>query len=319
MISGSLYYRKLAKKSGTYVRNDVNLKHHFNNKKGLSSMESISFTKTNLKPVIKWVGGKRQLLDELYFLKPKSYHRYFEPFIGGGALLFSLAPERATINDANSDLILMYNVIRDNPKELLAVLEKHAASNSKEYYYKIRALDRDGTLSNLSDIEKVARLIFMLKVDFNGLYRVNSKGEFNVPYGRYKNPKIANEENICAVSDYFNNNEIKMLTGDYSTATESAKKDDFVYFDPPYIPLTETASFTSYTKEGFGLVQQEQLRDRFNDLSAKGVNVMLSNSDTPLTRELYKDANIHEAQASRSINSVASKRGKVSELIITSY
>lgn len=282
-------------------------------------MSSSSFTQANLKPVIKWVGGKRQLLKQLYDLMPANYNNYFEPFLGGGALFFSLAPTNAVVNDANAALIEMYEVIRDHPTELLNYLTVHAQKNSKEYYYTVREIDRNGQLGGLNKIQRVARLIFMLKVDFNGLYRVNSKGQFNVPYGRYKNPKIANAENIMTVSAYFNSAKITFLNEDFADAVNTAAKNDFVYFDPPYIPVSVTSSFTSYTADGFGMKDQERLRDLFFALQQKGVKVMLSNSDTELTRDLYQGANFHEVQASRSVNSDSSKRGKIGELIITSY
>lgn len=283
-------------------------------------MSRTLFTETtNLKPVTKWVGGKRQLLGDLHSLMPEQYNKYFEPFIGGGALLFSLAPQEALINDYNEDLINVYQVIRDNPKELLDTLRIHEEKNSKEYYLDIRSTDRDGRIEKFTDIQRAARILYMLRVDFNGLYRVNSKGQFNVPYGRYKNPKIVNEENIMTVHNYFNQAKIDIISGDFEDAVSTAQKDDFVYFDPPYIPLTETSDFTAYTKAGFSYEDQVRLRDTFFKLAERGVKVMLSNSDTPTTRELYAKANIHEVQATRAINSKASGRGKVGELIITSY
>ena len=272
-----------------------------------------------LAPVIKWVGGKRQLLPKLMKYKPQNFKKYFEPFLGGGAMLFSLAPEKAVINDNNLELINMYNVIKTSPEKLVACLEEHQENNSKEYYLHIRGLDRDGTIETMNDVQKAARLIYMLKVDFNGLYRVNKKGQFNVPYGRYKNPKIADASRIYAISSYFNNNDISILGGDFEKAVECASRGDLVYFDPPYIPLNETSNFTSYTKEGFGLVEQKRLRNLFFNLSDKGVYVMLSNSDTELTRDLYAGAIIHSVSANRAINSNAQKRGKVGEVIITNY
>ncbi|MGA3393866.1 DNA adenine methylase [Lactiplantibacillus pentosus] len=274
---------------------------------------------TSLKPVTKWVGGKRQLLPQLQKFKPKNYNTYFEPFVGGGALLFSLQPQNAVINDANSSLINMYQVIKKKPEELLKILEKHAENNSKEYYLDIRGTDRDGRIEKMSNVEKAARLLYMLRVDFNGLYRVNKKGQFNVPYGRNKNPKIANHENIMSVSNYFNSCNINFLNVDFEESVQEVQENDFVYFDPPYIPLSLTADFTSYTEGGFTFDDQKRLRDTFFRLSSIGAHVMLSNSDTPLTRELYAEANIHEVSASRAINSNAKKRGKIGELIITNY
>lgn len=279
-----------------------------------------SFTETtNLKSVTKWGGGKRQLLPVLHDLIPEDFENYFEPFIGGGAMLFSLAPENAVINDINSDLIEMYRTIKETPEELLELLEKHQENNTKEYYLKIRELDRSDAINRLSRVERAARLLYMLRVDFNGLYRVNSKGQFNVPYGRYKNPRIADRKNIMSVSNYFNHANVTFYNGDFEKAVTDVKEHDFVYFDPPYIPLTETAAFTSYTSDGFGLEEQERLRDLFFKLSDKGAYVMLSNSDTPITRELYKDGNIHSVQVSIAINSKASKRGKVGEVVVTNY
>lgn len=273
----------------------------------------------NLKPVTKWVGGKRQLLTKLQKFKPKNYNTYFEPFVGGGALLFSLHPQNAVINDFNSSLMNVYLVIKKNPEELLEILEKHAENNSKEYYLKIRSADRDGRIEKMSDVEKAARLLYMLKVDFNGLYRVNKKGQFNAPYGLNNNPKIYDRENIMSVSNYFNSCNIDFLSGDFEDSVQGVQKDDFVYFDPPYIPLSSTANFTSYTEDGFSFDDQKRLRDTFFRLSNIGAYVMLSNSDTPLTRELYAGANFHEVSVSRTINSNAKKRGKVGELIITNY
>lgn len=282
-------------------------------------MADILQNENNLKPITKWVGGKRQLLDDLNELKPEKFNRYFEPFIGGGAFLFSLAPGNAVINDFNSDLVNLYRVVKDKPKELLSKLEEHAKNNVKEYYLELRELDRSDAINQLSDVEKAARILYMLKVDFNGLYRVNSKNQFNVPYGKYKNPKIADHDNIMSVSNFFNESKIEILNGDFADAVKSAETGDFVYFDPPYIPVTPTAAFTSYTSAGFNIADQERLRDLFFELDKKGVNVMLSNSDVELVHELYKGASIHLVQAKRSINSKGDKRGKVGEVIITNY
>lgn len=191
-------------------------------------MADILQNENNLKPITKWVGGKRQLLDDLNVLKPEKFNRYFEPFIGGGAFLFSLAPENAVINDFNSDLVNLYRVVKDKPKELISKLEEHAKNNAKEYYLDLRELDRSEAINQLSDVEKAARILYMLKVDFNGLYRVNSKNQFNVPYGRYKNPKIADHDNIMSVSNFFNESKIEILNGDFADAVKSAETGDFV-------------------------------------------------------------------------------------------
>ncbi|MBA1433677.1 DNA adenine methylase [Bombilactobacillus bombi] len=273
----------------------------------------------NLKPVTKWVGGKRQLVSKLIEHLPQDFNSYFEPFIGGGALLLALAPQKAIINDNNQELINVYRVIKDHPLSLLAELQKHQDNNSKEYYLYVRNWDRSEIWQQLTPIQRAARLLYMLRVDFNGLYRVNKKGQFNVPYGKYKNPNIVNRDDILRVSNYFQQANIQILCGDFQKAVASAQKNDLVYFDPPYIPLTSTANFTSYTKDDFTLEDQKRLCQTFFDLARRDVKVMLSNSDTALTRSLYKNANIHIVQARRAINSNAQKRGKINEVIITSY
>ena len=275
--------------------------------------------KPKLQPFTKWTGGKRQLLPQLREFLPETYNRYFEPFVGGGALFFNLKPKVAFINDANSELINSYKVIKNNPKELIRLLTYHKGKNSKEYFYNIREADRNGSIEKYSDAERAARILYMLRVNFNGLYRVNSKGQFNVPYGRYKNPKIVDEQNILAISDFLNTNEIKIFNGDFQKAVGTATKNDLVYFDPPYVPLTATSDFTSYTAEGFGIVEQIRLRDLMIELTERGVKVMLSNSSAPLIYELYDGFNIHIVQATRMINSKADGRGKLDEVIITNY
>lgn len=277
--------------------------------------------KKELYPFTKWVGGKRQLLPEIKKLLPENFNNYFEPFIGGGAVLFNLQPKNAVINDLNDDLVLTYKAIRDDVENLILLLEKHAINNSSEYFYKIRDLDRTDTINKLSNTERAARLLYMLRVNFNGLYRVNKKGQFNVPYGKYKNPKIVDPENLKNISQYLNNNNIKILNGDFEKALENVKKGDFVYLDPPYEPISKTASFTSYTKEGFGIDAQERIFKIFKDLDEKGVYVMISNSDASLIRDLFKDYSetTYEVLAKRNVNSDANKRGAIKELIITNY
>lgn len=273
----------------------------------------------NLKPVTKWVGGKRQLLPSLHEYLPAKFNTYFEPFVGGGALLFDLAPHQAVINDANSELMNMYRVIKNEPSELIKQLEVLAKKNSKEFYLKIRALDRSDKYVKLTDIQRAARLLYMLRVDYNGMYRVNSKNQFNVPYGRQKNPTIVNQDNIMAVYDYFVNNDVTILTGDFKDAVLSAQAGDLVYFDPPYVPLNATSSFTSYTKNAFGDKEQRELEQVLEELDQKGVYFMLSNSDTDYTRDLYKSFRVHTVQAKRSVNANAKHRGNVDELLVTNY
>lgn len=274
-----------------------------------------------LKPFTKWVGGKRQLLPELLELLPSSFGGYYEPFIGGGALFFELAPEKAVINDNNKELVLAYQVIKDDVESLIDELKKHRDNNSKEYYLDLRSADRDGRIYQMTDVERAGRILYMLRVNFNGLYRVNSKNQFNVPYGKYKNPKIVDEDNLRNISEYLNDNDIAILNGDFETATQNAKQGDLVYFDPPYVPLSPTESFTGYTADGFGYEEQVRLRDLFVDLTKRGVYVIVSNSSAELVYELYKPfaKTIFEVGATRMINSNAKKRGKVNELLIANF
>lgn len=273
----------------------------------------------NLQPFTKWTGGKRQLLEELRSYMPETYGRYFEPFVGGGALFFDLAPEQAVINDFNEELINAYRQIKNNPAELINLLIKHKENNSKDYYLALRSADRDGRISRMTGVERAARILYMLRVDFNGLYRVNSKNQFNVPYGRYKNPKIVDVDLLYQISEYLNENDVEILQTDFAEAVKDAQTGDFVYFDPPYIPLNETSSFTSYTHEGFSYEEQVRLRDTFKELTERGVYAMLSNSSSPLVEELYKDFNIYFVEAQRTNGAKSSSRGKISEIIVTNY
>ena len=273
----------------------------------------------NLQPFTKWTGGKRQLLGELRSYMPETYGRYFEPFVGGGALFFDLAPEKAVINDFNEELINAYRQIKNNPAELINLLIKHKENNSKDYYLELRSADRDGRISRMTGVERAARILYMLRVDFNGLYRVNSKNQFNVPYGRYKNPKIVDVDLLYQISEYLNENDVEILRTDFAEAVKDAQTGDFVYFDPPYIPLNETSSFTSYTHEGFSYEEQIRLRNTFKELTERGVYAMLSNSSSPLVEELYKDFNIYFVEAQRTNGAKSSSRGKISEIIVTNY
>ncbi|CIS69759.1 DNA adenine methylase [Streptococcus pneumoniae] len=275
--------------------------------------------KVTLQPFTKWTGGKRQLLPVIRELMPKTYNRYFEPFVGGGALFFDLAPKDAVINDFNAELINCYQQIKDNPQELIEILKVHQEYNSKEYYLDLRSADRDERIDMMSEVQRAARILYMLRVNFNGLYRVNSKNQFNVPYGRYKNPKIVDEELISVISVYLNNNQLEIKVGDFEKAIVDVRTGDFVYFDPPYIPLSETSAFTSYTHEGFSFADQVRLRDAFKRLSDTGAYVMLSNSSSALVEELYKDFNIHYVEATRTNGAKSSSRGKISEIIVTNY
>ena len=266
-------------------------------------------------PIVKWVGGKRQLIFELLKNMPKSYNRYFEPFIGGGALFFELQPDNAYISDMNEELINLYQVVRDEVDELICDLQKHDIS--KEYFMEIRNVDRTEEYQNWSDVQKASRFIYLNRTCFNGMYRVNSKGEFNVPFGHYKNPRILDENNLVNCSNLLQGIEIKHA--DFSEILKKVKKGDFVYFDPPYVPLSETSSFTSYTKEGFDIDMQFKLRDVCDELDTMGVNFLLSNSDTKLVNDLYENYNIKKVFASRQINANADGRGKITEVLVRNY
>ena len=266
-------------------------------------------------PIVKWVGGKRQLMFELLKNMQKSYNRYFEPFIGGGALFFELQPEQAYISDMNEELINLYSVVRDNVYGLIDNLSKHEVS--KEYFLEIRNIDRTEKYAEFSDVERASRFIYLNRTCFNGMYRVNSQGQFNVPFGHYKNPRIIDENNLLNCSELLKKTEIKCV--DFSEILTKVQKGDFVYFDPPYVPLNETSSFTSYTKYGFDIDMQFKLRDVCDELDSMGVKFMLSNSDTKLVNELYANYEIKKVFASRQINANADGRGKITEVLVRNY
>jgi DNA adenine methylase len=271
-----------------------------------------------LKPFLKWTGGKRQLLPVIKEFIPKQFDTYYEPFVGAGAVLFSMQPQKAIINDVNSELINCYHAIAKQPEELIALCQKHKESNSQDYYYKMRSLDRCDDFNKLSAVERAARIIYLNKTCFNGLFRVNSKGQFNVPFGSYQNPTIAEEEAIKTVSKYLNKADVSIEIGDFEDTVSTCNQGDFIYFDPPYHPLSDTSSFTGYSADGFTQLDQVRLRDICNNLVDRGCQVLISNSDTEFIRSLYSNSRyeIIEVKASRAINSVASKRGKINELLI---
>lgn len=272
-------------------------------------------------PVVKWVGGKRQLLPEIKKYTPKKYNTYFEPFVGGGAVLFELQPNQAIVNDINKELINVYSVIQNNVDELIETLSNQEIyANTSDCYYKIRELDREPKKFNkLTGIERAARILYLNKTCYNGLYRVNSMGEFNSPFGSYKNPNIINEVTLRAVSKYFNESNIKFLNGDFEKVLKTAKKGDFVYFDPPYAPISKTSNFTGYNENGFGENEQIRLKEMCDSLNKKGVKFLLSNSDCEFIRELYKEYIIVTIKAKRAINSNGNNRGAVSEVLIRNY
>lgn len=290
-----------------------------NNDADYSEIQTIISNKP--KPFVKWVGGKRQLVKqfrELDLYPPDQFNpisnTYYEPFVGGGAVFFDLLPVKAELSDLNKELVITYNVIKNDVENLIISLKKHVYD--KEYFLTIRSQK----IEDLSDIEIASRFIFLNKTGFNGMYRVNKKGQFNVPFGNYKNPTICDENNLRHVS-----RELQMVNikhSDYKTVLNTAVKGDFIYFDPPYHPLNSTSSFTAYTVNAFLEKEQLELRDTFIKLHKRGCYVMLSNSDTPFINEIYsgiKGIKINKVYAGRSINSKASGRKKISEVLITNY
>lgn len=270
-----------------------------------------------VRPFLKWAGGKRQLLPELFEHMPNKYNSYYEPFIGGGALLFALQPKKAVISDSNQELISCYTVIRDSLDELIEDLRGHR--NEEKYFYQIREWDRQDTFKSKTLVQKASRIIFLNKTCYNGLFRVNSQGQFNAPFGRYKNPNILDEAVLKAVSSYLNAAEVEILNQDFSKTVTNSKKNDFIYFDPPYDPVSNTASFTGYDINGFNKGEQKRLKETFDSLSKKGCKVMLSNAYTDFIRDLYKDYRCIQVKATRAINSKASRRGKIDEILVKNY
>ena len=271
-------------------------------------------TKVEAHPFAKWCGGKTKLLPEILPRLPEKIRTYYEPFLGGGAVFFALAAEgrfkRAVVGDANKELMETYASLLVEPDKVIALLSKHVYD--EEYYYAVRAS------RPRSSAARAARMIYLNRTGFNGLYRVNRKGEFNVPFGRYTNPTICDEENLRAVSRTIRScGSFRGKAGDFELTAKKARKGDAVYYDPPYVPLSKTANFTAYVKGGFGEAEHVRLRDCFKALDERGVHVLLSNSDTPLVRRLYKGFRISKVKAPRRINSKGVKRGDVSELLIS--
>lgn len=275
---------------------------------------------TKYQPFVKWVGGKRGLLSQIIPLIPKEFNNYFEPFVGGGALFFELyslgllKDKNVYLFDINAELINAYNVVKNTPSELIKNLREFKEKHSKEFYYDVRAWDRDESFSQRSEIERASRFIYLNKTCFNGLYRVNSKGYHNVPIGSYKNPNICDELVIYNASEALQ--KATILNASYKDVILHVKKNDFVYFDPPYYPLTPTSSFTSYSEFNFLDKEQIELFEVFKKLNKKDVFVVHSNSDTDFIKKLYGEFHIEEIQANRFINSKSSGRGKIKEVLI---
>lgn len=244
-------------------------------------------------------------------------YKYIEPFIGGGAVLFHLLPKNAIINDFNEELVNVYNIVKNNLNELVTDLKKH--ENTPEYFYQIRGLDRTKDFKNLSAVQRASRVIYLNKTCFNGLYRVNNAGEFNSPFGRYKNPNIVNEPTLKAVSKFLNTNNIEIKSVNYYEVLKQADEKCFVYLDPPYHPVSENSNFTGYIQGGWDMYNQIDLKTACDELNKKGVKFLLSNSSAKFIKELYKDYKITIVKANRAINSNGADRGEVDEVLVRNY
>lgn len=274
-----------------------------------------------LHPILKWAGGKTQILEKIIELAPKEFNRYFEPFVGGGAVLFKLQPASFVINDRNGELISLYRTLCDESafQMMLSLVDEYQKNHSKENYYNIRSLDRNANFSEYEDYRKGARMLYLNKTCFNGLFRVNSKGFFNVPWNGNEHPKCYDATNITNVHNFMKQRNHIILNEDFEEAVKSAKKGDFVYFDPPYDTFENQNNFTTYTKDNFDKNDQIRLANLVHSLSDKGVYVMVSNHNTEFIRSLYKDFKITVVCAKRLISAKNETRGFVEEVIITTY
>lgn len=271
---------------------------------------------TAIKPVLKWAGGKTKLLKDILPRIPEQINTYCEPFIGGGSVCFALQPKNAVIADINSDIIAVYRTIQTNPDQLIDELAKY--KNESGEFYTIRQMDRQpGWPPN--DITRAARMLYLNHTCFNGLYRVNSKGHFNVPYGRYKNPDITNRHGILELHKYLSQNNIQIRCQTFQQTLADLKTGDFAYLDPPYDMTPESPSFQAYTKNGFDRTQQEELKNCLDDLTRRNIKFIASNADTPFIRHIYRTCNILTIQAYRSIGRKSDSRIKVDELLITNF
>ncbi|MGK7900798.1 MAG: DNA adenine methylase [Hormoscilla sp.] len=263
------------------------------------------------RPFLKWAGGKNRLIPQYKPYFPK-FKNYYEPFLGGGAVFFHLQPQDAVLTDINPDLINTYCCVKEQVEEVIDLLQKHQRQHSKDYYYEMRSL------TPLTELERAARFIYLNRTCFNGLYRENSKGEFNVPIGKYQNPQICNQELLRSASTALRN--VKIEEKSFQHVLEYANSsDDFVYFDPPYYPVSSTSNFTAYSRDFFSKNDQTKLREIFGELAGRGVKVLLSNSDCDFIRDLYSQFKIHKISAARAINSHIKKRGSIAEVLVTSY
>lgn len=279
--------------------------------------------RANVKPVLKWAGGKRQLLEPILAFVDRAFpdriETYFEPFAGGAAVFFALFARdkfvRARLSDMNADLIRVYTELRDNAEKVMVELKKlEDRGLDKESYYRVR--DELRAKRPLGKAARAARLIYLNRTGYNGLYRVNSSGEFNVPYGSYKNPRVFDRARLEAAAHALQG--VELAVEDFESACKTAKRGDFVYFDPPYLPVSKTSNFAAYHSSVFDLAQHERLAKTFGRLNKRGVSTLLSNSDTPDTRALYREFDTRTVHATRAINSNATRRGSVPELLVHS-
>ena len=262
--------------------------------------------------ILKWAGGKRQLLPEILPMIPE-YSTYCEPFVGGGALLFALQPKNAIINDSNPELMNVYSVVKTDVQPLIDSLKLH--ENTPEHYYKVRNLDREPGFDKMTNIERASRTIYLNRTCFNGLYRVNRKGQFNTPYGKYSNPDIVNENVLTDAHNLLQN--VSMPCGDYANVLHQLPSDSFVYFDPPYD--TDSSNFIEYTSDRFDRSEQLRLKQECDKLTERGIKFLMSNSSTEFIRDLYEDYIVRSVDAVRSINCKGNGRGAVKELLISNY
>jgi DNA adenine methylase len=266
-------------------------------------------------PFLKWVGGKGRLLDQLLAHVPASWETYHEPFLGGGAMFFRLAPERAVLSDMNPRLVECWQVVRDQPHALIDRLAHHRSRHNPHYYYEART--RFNHARNQSAVDRAALFIYLNKTCFNGLYRENRRGEFNVPAGSYRDPSVFQESQLLAVHEVLQG--VEILHGGFQGVLDRAQPGDLVYFDPPYVPLSATSSFTGYVQGGFDLGMQQELARLFFQLSRRGCAVMLSNSDCEVVRELYRGWRMERVMAPRAINARGDRRGAIPEVLVCSW
>ncbi len=270
-------------------------------------------------PFVKWAGGKTQLLSRLKARLPERYERYYEPFVGGGALLLEIQPERAVISDTNAQLINVYRQLKQDADAVIrAVNDLDRVPCDRERYYAVRDRYNERIAQRRLDAECAALMIWLNKHCYNGLYRVNARGRFNVPYNNRRTGASVSGENLRNIGRYLRQCEVEIRQEDFETACADLQRGDFVYFDSPYVPLNDTANFTDYTKDGFSPADHRRLADLFRSLAGKGVKAMLSNHDVPLVRELYRGFPMQRVSVRRQINRDASRRSG-EEVIITNY